>query len=44
VQALPSEHGPVLFMCVQPLVGLQPSSVHTLLSLQSRCEPVQAPA
>jgi hypothetical protein len=34
VQALPSSHGSLLFTCVQPVAGLQPSSVHPLLSLQ----------
>src|SRR6185436_13327207 len=34
VQALPSSHGSVLFVCVQPVAGLQPSSVQGLLSLQ----------
>jgi hypothetical protein len=39
VQALPSLHGSLLFTCVQPLAGLQPSSVHPLLSLQSAAGP-----
>src|SRR5262247_2000896 len=34
VHALPSLHGSLLFTCVQPLAGLQLSSVHGLLSLQ----------
>ena len=34
VQMLPSSHGFVLFVCVHPLVGLHPSVVQTLLSLQ----------
>jgi hypothetical protein len=39
VQALPSEHATLLFAYVHPLAGLQASSVQTLPSLQSRCEP-----
>ena len=35
MHALPSSHGAVLFVCVQPLAGLQASVVQTLLSLQS---------
>jgi hypothetical protein len=35
VQAFPSLHGSVLFTCMQPLVGLQESSVQPLPSLQS---------
>jgi hypothetical protein len=37
VQCCPSEHGAPLgrSLCVQPVVGLQPSVVHSLLSLQS---------
>ena len=35
VQALPSSQDTVLFECVQPVAGLQPSVVQTLLSLQS---------
>jgi hypothetical protein len=34
VQALPSSHGLVLLLWKQPEAGLQPSSVHTLPSLQ----------
>ena len=44
VQALPSSQGSVLFVCVQPLAGLQPSVVHTLPSLQPAAGPgLQAP-
>jgi hypothetical protein len=44
VQALPSLHGAVLEVCAHPVAGLQPSSVHTLLSLQSGGgPPVQDP-
>jgi len=34
VQALPSEHGTVLFVCPQPVVGLQESSVQGFESSQ----------
>jgi hypothetical protein len=36
VQALPSSHALVLFVWTHPVVGLQLSSVHGLLSLQFR--------
>ena len=39
VQALPSSHGAVLLVCVQPLEGSHPSSVHGLPSLQSGAGP-----
>jgi hypothetical protein len=40
VQAFPSLHGAVLLVCVQPLEGSQPSSVHGLPSLQSGAGPL----
>ena len=43
VHALPSLHGALLFTCVQPLAGLQPSSVQPLLSLQLIGVPPQLP-
>jgi hypothetical protein len=44
VQALLSSHGALLLACVQPLAGLQLSSVQTLLSSQSSAGPLpQAP-
>jgi hypothetical protein len=44
VQALLSSHGSLLFTCVQPLAGLQPSVVHGFLSSQSGgAPPTQAP-
>jgi hypothetical protein len=44
VQASPSSHELLLFTCVHPLPGLQPSSVHTLLSLQlGGAPPTQVP-
>jgi glyoxylate utilization-related uncharacterized protein len=44
VQALPSLHGAVLLVWVQPVAGLQASFVHTLPSLQlSTAPPVQEP-
>jgi hypothetical protein len=44
VQALPSLQGAVLLVCVQPVEGLQASSVQGLLSLQLVAEPgTQAP-
>src|SRR5712691_7264742 len=43
VHGLPSSHGSVLFMCVQPDVGLHPSSVQGLLSLQSTGVPTHIP-
>src|SRR6185369_13912948 len=39
VQVLPSSHGSVLFVWVQPVAGLQPSSVEGLWSLQSGAGP-----
>src|SRR5947207_1174631 len=45
VQVLPSSQGAALFVWVQPLAGLQPSSVQALPSLQSGAgPPTQAPA
>jgi hypothetical protein len=35
VHELPSSHGALLFTCVQPVAGSQPSSVHPFASLQS---------
>jgi hypothetical protein len=44
VQALPSSHGAVLLACVQPVAGLQASSVHTLPSSQfGAAPPTQTP-
>src|SRR5262245_18173978 len=43
VHALPSLHGSLLFTCVQPVAGLQPSSVQMLLSLQLTPLPPQVP-
>jgi hypothetical protein len=44
VQALPSLQGPVLFVCVQPVEGLQASVVQGLLSLQfGAAPPVHVP-
>jgi len=44
VQALPSLHDTVLFVCVQPVAGLQPSVVHTLPSSQfGAAPPTQTP-
>jgi hypothetical protein len=44
VQALPSLHELLLLVCVQPLAGLQLSSVHTLPSSQwGAAPPTQAP-
>jgi len=40
VQAFPSLHEAVLSVCVQPLEGSQPSSVHGLPSLQSGAGPL----
>src|SRR5262252_10807494 len=42
VQGLPSSHGAVLSVWVQPVAGLQPSVVQTLLSSQLICVPAQA--
>ena len=39
VQGLPSEQGLALAVCVQPVTGLQLSSVQALLSLQLTCGP-----
>lgn len=45
VQALPSSQGAVLLVCVQPVAGLQASSVHTLPSSQLGAGPPrQVPA
>jgi hypothetical protein len=44
VQAFPSLHGAVLSVWTQPVCGLQLSSVHGLLSLQSTVDPVQTVA
>ena len=44
VQALPSSHVAVLFVCVQPVAGLQASFVQTLLSLQLTAVPLHVPA
>src|SRR5215510_270716 len=41
VQGLPSSHGAVLLVWVQPVAGLQPSSVQTSLSLQLIGAPAQ---
>jgi hypothetical protein len=41
VQALLSSHGSLLFTCVQPVAGLQPSSVQPLPSLQLIGVPAQ---
>ena len=44
VQALPSSHGLVLFVCWQPVPGSQVSVVHTLWSQQlGGGPPTQAP-
>src|SRR5262245_46950746 len=47
VQELSSSHAFVLFTCVHPVAGLQPSSVHSLSSSQStgvlRGVPAQTP-
>jgi hypothetical protein len=44
VHASPSLHGDVLFVCVQPVAGLQPSFVHTFASSQFGAgPPTQAP-
>jgi hypothetical protein len=44
VHALPSSHGAVLLVCVQPEPGLQPSVVQTSLSLQlGGAPPTQLP-
>jgi len=44
VHALPSLHGAALLVCVQPVAGLQASSVHTLPSLQlGGAPPTQTP-
>jgi hypothetical protein len=45
VQAFPSLHGATLLVCVQPVTGLQASSVQTLASSQfGAAPPTQAPA
>jgi hypothetical protein len=41
VHALPSSHESLLFTCVQPVAGLQPSSVQALPSLQLIGVPAQ---
>jgi hypothetical protein len=44
VQALPSLHGAVLLVCVQPVIGLHASSVQTLPSSQfGAAPPTQTP-